>query len=306
MRGLILPAILAISLGAGLPLMTQAQTTPPATEAPTPGVAAVAPTATPRTTIVVDDGAQTAAPRLATVWKLLDPASKTDSKAFGALLLAIAIAAFWGSARLGDMLRDGAPQTFIAPGAVVPTVPHAASTQTGTWTGTARALRRPYSLAQSQMCWWFIIILISYLYLFAVTGNLDTLSDQALILMGIGTGTALGAAMVEQNKTNQTLADYQAALAQWQTTPTPALRDTLDDLAAKLASQDFFHDILTDQNGISLHRFQSLVWTVVLGALFLVEVVVRKAMPTFDPNTLAVLGISAGTYLGFKVPEKPN
>jgi len=73
-----------------------------------------------------------------------------------------------------------------------------------------------------------------------------------------------------------------------------------------LASKNFFNDILTDVNGVSLHRFQALIWTIVLGAVFLIEVVVEEKMPEFDPYVLGVLGISAGTYLGFKIPEQPS
>ena len=73
-----------------------------------------------------------------------------------------------------------------------------------------------------------------------------------------------------------------------------------------MASKNFFNDILTDVNGVSLHRFQALIWTIVLGAVFLIEVVVEEKMPEFDPYVLGVLGISAGTYLGFKIPEQPS
>ena len=51
-------------------------------------------------------------------------------------------------------------------------------------------------------------------------------------------------------------------------------------------------------------RFQAAVWTLVLGGVFLGKVVHEGAMPVFEPNTLALLGISGGAYLGFKIPEK--
>jgi hypothetical protein len=63
--------------------------------------------------------------------------------------------------------------------------------------------RRPYSMAQSQMAWWFCIVLGSFVYIAlnkwiangALTGDIlnSILTDQSLVLMGIGTGTALGA-----------------------------------------------------------------------------------------------------------------
>jgi ABC-type Mn2+/Zn2+ transport system permease subunit len=79
-----------------------------------------------------------------------------------------------------------------------------------------------------------------------------------------------------------------------------------DDLAHRLASNGYLTDVLTDVNGISLHRFQLVAWTIIIGAIFVVDVYRNLALPTFDATILALLGISAGTYLGFKVPEQPE
>ncbi len=45
-----------------------------------------------------------------------------------------------------------------------------------------------------------------------------------------------------------------------------------------------------------------LVWTVVLGFVFVTKVVYDLAMPEFSATVLALVGISAGTYVGFKLP----
>jgi hypothetical protein len=64
-------------------------------------------------------------------------------------------------------------------------------------------------------------------------------------------------------------------------------------------------EILSDSNGqIALHRFQIVVWTFVLGIMFLFSVVTELTMPEFSSTLLATMGISSGTYLGFKFPEK--
>ncbi|HKV39453.1 MAG TPA: hypothetical protein VJX67_09585, partial [Blastocatellia bacterium] len=42
------------------------------------------------------------------------------------------------------------------------------------------------------------------------------------------------------------------------------------------------------------------------GVIFCVEVYKNLSMPQFDPTLLALMGISAGTYLGFKFPEGQN
>ncbi|MDZ5648728.1 hypothetical protein [Nitrospirillum sp. BR 11828] len=302
MRRIFLVTALLALLGAGLHMMAvpaDAQTAAPVTMTETPagtdpanGTTTSIPTS-PRTTILVEPGTGTPQPSMSATWRAMPQNQKT--LAVGSVLVLVAVtAALLYLAMSTDMLRDNAPSTFA-----------------GVTGAHGKPLRRAFSLAQSQMAWWFVIVLAAYLYLFLVTGELDTLTGQALCLMGLGTGTAMGAAMVEQNKTNPILVAYQGVLAQVADPATPAadlptLTATRDTLARQLASHDFVHDILTDANGISLHRFQTAVWTVVIGVLFLIETVVHRKMPDFDPYSLGVLGISAGTYLGFKIPEQPN
>ena len=64
-------------------------------------------------------------------------------------------------------------------------------------------------------------------------------------------------------------------------------------------------DILSDANGVALHRFQMVAWTFVLGLVFLYLVYFTFAMPQFSAELLALMGISGGAYLGFKYPERP-
>jgi hypothetical protein len=63
------------------------------------------------------------------------------------------------------------------------------------------------------------------------------------------------------------------------------------------------HDLLAENNVISFHRFQILVWTLILGIMFIANVYNELAMPQFSATLLGLLGISAGTYVGFKLPE---
>lgn len=70
--------------------------------------------------------------------------------------------------------------------------------------------------------------------------------------------------------------------------------------------QSWITDILSDEHGISFHRFQMFAWTVSLGAYFVVSVFKDYAMPEFDTQMLVLMGISSGTYLGFKFPEQPK
>ena len=211
-------------------------------------------------------------------------------------------------------------------------------------------VKRPYSLGRAQMAWWFFIILGSFFFIAMVTWDLDTITSSSLVLLGIGTGTALGAAMVDANKRENSDRDLRtlkpqeakldATVAELKTKINDAATKLTEnpnqpDLAASLAamrtqlataeaeleqvklqvddavsglqkptSEGFIRDFLTDVNGMTFHRFQILVWTIVLGIIFIISVWNNLKMPQFSDTLLALMGISAGTYIGFKIPEK--
>jgi hypothetical protein len=134
-----------------------------------------------------------------------------------------------------------------------------------------------YSLARTQMAFWFVNVVLAVLIIWAVTGSVPPITSSVLGLMGIGAGTALGAVLLDQNAA----------------APDRPLHE----------SASFFKDILTDGASIGLHRFQMLVWTIVVFFVFWGAVWNRLALPEFDNTLLALMGLSAGAYLGFKLPE---
>ncbi|HEX3251413.1 MAG TPA: hypothetical protein VHS05_18405 [Pyrinomonadaceae bacterium] len=79
---------------------------------------------------------------------------------------------------------------------------------------------------------------------------------------------------------------------------------TLDSQQAPLSSSGFLRDILSDGSGYSFHRFQIFAWTIVLGIIFVSSVYNNLTMPEFSPTLLGLMGLSAGTYIGFKFPEQ--
>jgi hypothetical protein len=91
----------------------------------------------------------------------------------------------------------------------------------------------------------------------------------------------------EQNEMRERLANYrwQSAYFAWPTW------------------KGVMYDLLAENNLISFHRFQIFVWTLVLGIMFVANVYSELAMPQFSATLLGLLGISAGTYVGFKLPE---
>jgi len=132
-----------------------------------------------------------------------------------------------------------------------------------------------YSLARTQMAFWFVNVVLAVLIIWAVTGSVPPITSSVLGLMGIGAGTALAAVLLDQNA----------------------------NAAPPKESASFLKDVLTDGANIGLHRFQMMVWTVVLFFIFWGAVWNKLALPEFDNTLLALMGISAGAYLGFKFPE---
>jgi len=191
--------------------------------------------------------------------------------------------------------------------------------------------KKPWSLARCQMAFWLFLVITSFLFIWLVTGALDTITNGVLGLMGIGSGTALGSALIDasddkvekisklkllQEKLRGELAEIDKNL---QSAPADIFlntkrTETEDDLKmigeqitsikTPVATQGFFIDIVSGPSGVTLHRFQMVLWTVILGIIFIFSVWKRLSMPEFDAMLLALQGISAGTYLGFKIPEK--
>lgn len=189
--------------------------------------------------------------------------------------------------------------------------------------------QRPYSLARSQMALWLFLVTAAFLGIWAVTGDFrGIITAEALTLLGIGTGTTLGARAVEQAKctrqeeTTPGLAGLRARQdsLRAQASRNPAALSTLQaaldttstDLAAAEMAADphspprrnFLLDILTEGGEIALHRFQIVIWTVVLAVIFVLAARRTLTLPQFDATLLALMGISGGTYLGFKIIEK--
>ncbi|GAX59326.1 hypothetical protein SCALIN_C02_0005 [Candidatus Scalindua japonica] len=164
-----------------------------------------------------------------------------------------------------DILRDAGPQPEQDPDP------------------KAEKIRKTYSLALTQMAFWFMLVIASYFFIWRITGELIPVTNSVLGLIGIGSGTALGAAIIDLGKRN---AEKRTGTKE-----------------NGLPTEGFIFDVLTDVNGISLHRFQIFVWTIVLGIIFCTKVCTDLAMPDFSNTLLALMGISSGTYLGFKFPE---
>lgn len=217
-------------------------------------------------------------------------------------VLAVLVIVLCSNDRLKQMLREDGPRKD-------PTRPAA------------------YSLARVQMFYWFALTIVCYVVIWIITGDRDTINNDVLTLMGISAGTFLGAVAIDSSKKAQArsqLPDAAAKLEFAQDAATAAAeaggpnaatartallvqQRTFKQLDARTLAdynEQFLTDILSDADGLSFHRFQIFAWSLVLGAIFLISVVQTLSMPTFGNTLLGLMGISGGTYLGFKFPEQ--
>jgi hypothetical protein len=196
-------------------------------------------------------------------------------------------------------------------------------------------VRQPFSLARTQMAWWFLLTLLAYVFIWLVTGDRDSISPSLLGLMGISAVTALAAVAVspaggrqaaQRKPLDDGIASVDESLAQLElqrAAADPAILPALDVRKAELVkerdqlvlrranvdpvsrSAGWWHDLVSDDRGaIALDRFQIVVWTIVLGGVFLNSVIWELTMPDFSATMLALMGVSSGTYIGFKLPMK--
>ncbi len=140
----------------------------------------------------------------------------------------------------------------------------------------------------------------------------------------------LQALVGQKQALDQSIPDLQAQLTAVSEKAAPTLEDTtsrdslnkqLNDSRARLAqitqqidaltppesravSAGFLRDILADSTGYSFHRFQIFAWTIILGIIFVSAVYNSLNMPEFSPTLLGLMGLSSGTYIGFKFPEQ--
>ena len=173
---------------------------------------------------------------------------------------------------------------------------------------------RYYSLGRMQMAFWFFIVVAAYLYIWVITGDRDTLTPGALALIGISAATGLGAVMVGSNTPSNPQWDalakerdeLVAELKQQGDAQDPDKQNRLREVEAtlsKVGSQGWILDILSEDTGVSIHRFQMVVWTLVLGIVFVGAVYQGLAMPDFSAPLLGLVGISGGTYIGGKLAQ---
>ncbi|KAA5532149.1 hypothetical protein F0919_15220 [Taibaiella lutea] len=190
---------------------------------------------------------------------------------------------------------------------------------------------KPYSYSRLQLLWWTFLVFASFISILIASGTIPTLDSSTLILLGIGALTTASARIVdisdEANQANNIQANNIV-------TPLPNLNQPADPnqpvqavapapvpatppLSKNKPSQGFWLDILSDNNGISIHRLQALVFNLLFGTWFIYQSILHlkgvgastpletlsSIMPVISKNNLILLGLSAGTYVALKTTE---
>jgi len=143
----------------------------------------------------------------------------------------------------------------------------------------------PFDLTKVQFGIWTVIISAVYIYLSLFKGDCADggINKTALLLMGIFAGTAVTGTLIDKKEINDSRPRHQ-----------------------NRPSQGFFVDILSDENGISLHRFQNFAWTVIAVIVYLYKVTLIRSgcnLPELSDTLLVLTGISSATYLVMKTQE---
>lgn len=149
-----------------------------------------------------------------------------------------------------------------------------------------------YSFARTQGLWWTTLIGACFVIGFGANGEVINLNATCLVLLSIGVGTTAIGGIID----SPTEEDDKAETINAQT-------------IFKKRIPHFLRDILSDSTGITVYRYQALIFNLIFSVVFLVEFLEnisnnKMEFPVFENETLGLMGISAATYLGMKATEK--
>jgi len=148
---------------------------------------------------------------------------------------------------------------------------------------------QPYSWSRVQLAWWSVIILSCFVTVIIIRGTAPTLDISTVILLGISAATTATANAIDISDAEK----YDRIRHQ-------------NDFG-----KNFFLDILSDSTGVSVHRFQTVVFNCVFGIWFIDAflqnlskgVEINSIIPPIANNNLILLGVSSATYAALKATE---
>lgn len=137
----------------------------------------------------------------------------------------------------------------------------------------------PYSLAQTQLAFWTILVIGSFIYTLILTDIASSINSSILFLLGISIATNGTAVYMDYYK-----------------------RKDKTRLKPKV-SKGFFTDILGDGETIVVQRTQNAAWTLVLGLYLIYYTISNKTLPTYPDVLLYLTGVSSLGYVAAKPTE---
>lgn len=140
--------------------------------------------------------------------------------------------------------------------------------------------QRRYDLGRFIALFWFLLISTSYFCIWLITSD-SNFPPSALALPGFSSVVAL----VDHFRT-------KAADA----CSTPEQRPGN-------FSVNLFADLISDPTGYRFHRFQLLLWNLLIGAIYVVVVIKHLSLPNLGAGVVMMLGMSASIHLGFSLIE---
>lgn len=148
-----------------------------------------------------------------------------------------------------------------------------------------------FSFSKSQFLFWTLIVLISFIYIWIMSGDLKSINQTALVLLGITTATISVSNLISINEEKMVEGKNEVS--------------SIVNFRTKNKKKDsgFLTDILSDKNGISAHRLQAVVFNLIFGIAFLQNVLTNFSMPDFSAEQFILLGLSSGTYAFMKSNE---
>lgn len=164
------------------------------------------------------------------------------------------------------------------------------------------ALPKPYSYARVQLAWWTLVVLSCLIAILLARNAMPTLDSSTLILLGMSAGTTVVARLTDISDRNNSGTDL---------------------VSQDFNGENFLLDILSDKNGVSIHRLQSVLINIIFGVWFIVQVLRHLTgvnpclpgdldcgkhpldfiIPVISTNNLILLGLSSGTYVALKTME---
>lgn len=134
-----------------------------------------------------------------------------------------------------------------------------------------------YSISLTQILFWTLIVIFSFVYVAFTRGEFLTITGQMLVLLGISGGTALSAKVTAMTRVREIPDEY--------------MKDITQDRLPR------FRDLISISDIPNVFKFQIFAFTALAGAFVIRELVSTGNFPVLDENLLTLMGISGGVYI---------